>query len=113
MFEPTIYKQDKAPLTGGIILLYFIFLGETSSWSTSSKAFTKQGAAFVKCRDRTMPATIPEGAISFHIETSNSPVVPGKPTNVYDTTPTAPMLITQNGMSLFSYCNTICSNKYV
>ena len=74
------------------------FSGETSSFFTSSKNLKKKNAPFPQCSLPTMPNNIPDGMLSFKIETSNLPVIPGSPTNVYDTTPTKPMMVTQNGM---------------
>jgi hypothetical protein len=76
------------------------FSGETSSWQTASKSFVAADAPFDTCVDKTMPSSIPSGLLSFNIETSNLPAEPSKPTNVYDTTPTDPLLVTQNGLKV-------------
>ena len=93
------------------------FSGETQSWSTSTKAFKREGAAFEKCQRKTMPENIPANMLSFEIETSNLPVVPENPSNTYDQNPTNPMIVTQNGMRIkinvkdFPFRNTNTTGK--
>jgi len=80
------------------------FSGETSAWKTKSKSFTKTPNTNYaeKCQKAKMPKKIPEGMISLSMETSNYPVILSTSENeeVYDTTPTDSLMVTQNGMKI-------------
>ena len=77
------------------------FSGELSSWSTSSKKYIGgKTAPSSTCTIPKMPTNVPEGLISFTVETSNLPAQPSSPNTLYDTTPTPPLLVTQNGLKI-------------